>query len=345
MGAADSAAKRAIQRIARAGLRSAPALGGLRLPRYIVVEPSNRCNLRCPLCATAHAMKRPKGEMALDTFRELLGQITWKVKMLNFDFAGEPLLNPDIFQMVRLAWERKIPSGFDTNAMLLERCVEEVLASELRFLRVSLDGTSQASLEQFRVGARLERILEGVRLLCEGKRRLGQCHPEVSLQLIVMRQNEDEVEDYLRLARELGVDWVVLKSLNLNPGDWLQEEERLRYADNLLPRAQQFSRYVRTADGLAFRQELNSFCHFPVNCAVVLWNGDVILCCVDFNGDYLAGNIFDEPLKAIWRGSKMRELRKGVFSRELEICRTCHFTEALSQRIAISEAGAGGRRS
>ncbi|MCK4462828.1 MAG: radical SAM protein, partial [Candidatus Omnitrophica bacterium] len=93
----------------------------VRLPKIIVVETTNRCMLKCPTCPTAHAMKRPLGDMSLDTFKRILDQINWKLQKLELGYSGEPLLNRNIIDMVRLVKRRGFYTGFDSNGMLLEK--------------------------------------------------------------------------------------------------------------------------------------------------------------------------------------------------------------------------------
>jgi radical SAM protein with 4Fe4S-binding SPASM domain len=306
-----------------------------RLPSYIIVESSNRCMLRCPLCATSGNMLRDKGEMTLATFERLLGQITWPVKMLSFSFAGEPLMNNEIFRMVELAMKKNIPSCIETNGMLLDTCVPKIVDSGLRRLNIALDGMDQEVLSQYRIGADFKRVRDAVRNVCAHKKLRKSRYPHIALQFLVMRQNEHQIEDFLKFAGDTGVDEVVLKTVNLNLGYWLSQPQKDAMAKKFLPGKQEFNRYVKDDRGFTFSARLNPLCTYVLTSPAVLWNGDVILCCSDFNGKYKIGNINETPLKLIWRDKKVEHVRRRALNRELDICRDCTYTDHLNKHIFL----------
>ena len=108
-----------------------PSLSSYQLPKTLIIEASNQCMLRCHVCATVNNPIRSKGVMSLELFKYILNQVDWRVKRINFSYAGEPLINRDIFKMVKLAEKKGIPSIIETNGMLLEKHVDELLNSGL----------------------------------------------------------------------------------------------------------------------------------------------------------------------------------------------------------------------
>ena len=74
----------------------------LGLPVHLTVEPTNICNLKCPVCETgAGILNRPKGYMSLDNFKEILDKAGEQVNTLLFYYMGEPFLNKDACNMIR----------------------------------------------------------------------------------------------------------------------------------------------------------------------------------------------------------------------------------------------------
>lgn len=67
------------------------------------------------------------------------------------------------------------------------------------------------------------------------------------------------------------------------------------------------------------------FCPFVLDCNIS-YTGDVILCCNDFFGDYVFGNVKNRPLSEIWFDRKHRDLRNQITFgyKELEICKKCN---------------------
>jgi radical SAM protein with 4Fe4S-binding SPASM domain len=276
--------------------------------------------------------------MSLDTFRTILEQVDWKVKMFNFDFAGEPLINPHIFKMISLAREKNIPSCIDTNGVLLNRHIEEIVDSGLKFLNIAVEGIDNQTHQQYRVGARLDEILDGLKNICARKKQLNSATPLVSLQIIVMKHNEDQIDELIKLAQDIGAERVILKSLNLNLGLSLNNKPEAALAERFLPTNPRYLRYASTGQRNIFNPRLNSLCSFPLNSMVILWNGDVILCCLDFNGRHVVGNIKIRPLKQLWAGREYNHYRNLIFNRRLDICTNCNFSETRNETIYIKQS-------
>jgi len=269
-------------------------------------------------------MKRPPGFMDINTFSALLRQIDWEIDKLDFGYSGEPLLNKDIFKMIKMASHRGLPTGFDTNGMELIDCVDDILSSGLKFITVAIDGVDQASASQFRKGVDFKRVYEGIKELCRKRNSKGQKAPRVTMQTIITKDNYKDIAKIEGIAKEAGADRLVLKSMNLNVGFWLSADQRQELAERYLPQDLEYSRYSRAV--LPKNKRMNP-CIFPLNDMVVLYNGDVTLCCLDFNAAHIVGNIFRKPLRDIWRSRLYAEHRNKVFKMGLPMCRNCDFTE------------------
>ena len=319
-----------------------PQAFGWNRPRFIAVEPTNSCMLKCPVCATAKAMTRPKGNMSQETFDLLLRQITWRVELLNFAFAGEPLINRRMFDMILRAHERGLSSAIETNGMLLENVIDDIFRSHLGRITISLDGTNQEMLQQYRVGADFDKIYRGLKRLTETKRRQRAPYPIIRLQHVVMKQNEAHLSTFMEMARELGVDEVFLKSFNAELGDWMTPEEKRRNAEAFVPIGKEFSRYAdlsKVTEPLP--PEKQPLCPFPMSSCTVLWNGDVVLCCIDFDASNILGNIHQTSLGEIWGSRRYAAYRRKVFNRELAMCKTCDFTMERNKVIPIATLSNG----
>lgn len=171
-----------------------------------IIEPTNACNLKCPLCPTAQAMRREKGFLSLDKFKVIVDGIASFKKSISMNFAGEPLLNKDIFKMARYAEEKGIRTMVSTNTCHLDRYIDEACESNINSIIVCLDGASRETHEYYRVGSNFEKIKDNIRRLCQEKNNRKLAKPNITLQFVVMKHNEHEVEDIIKLARQLGVD-------------------------------------------------------------------------------------------------------------------------------------------
>lgn len=302
-----------------------PSLLTSFLPRTLVVEASNTCMLKCHLCATVNNPLRAKGCMSVELFKKILDQIDWKLKIINFSYAGEPLINKDIFKMVTLAKEKGIASIIETNGMLLDECIDELLDSGLYKLNIALDGASQESVSRYRTGIDFNRVMEGIENLIYKKKKMGLKQPEVHLQFIVMKHNEKEMPDAIGIAKKIGVDFIDFKSLILSGGIWLNDAERAEFASEFLPENDEFTRYQFKNGSWVLKNELKGVCPYVFSAMVVMWNGEVTVCTMDVNGRFKIGTLEKDSLRKIWQGRNYGELRKKILKRELPECKECAY--------------------
>src|ERR1700761_3882132 len=134
-------------------------------PVSISFEPTTSCNLRCPECPSGlRAFTRPTGMLQKDFFRDTIDQLSKDLLYLVFYFQGEPYLNPSFLEMVEYASGKGIYTATSTNAHYLsDEHARRTVESGLDRLIISIDGTTQEVYEQYRVGGKLEKVLEGTK--------------------------------------------------------------------------------------------------------------------------------------------------------------------------------------
>src|SRR3954469_7753986 len=157
----------------------------MNLPRFLQVEPVGQCNLRCQMCPIQFRRDGPPygppAFMHFDTFKRTIDEFEG-LRDLHLQGLGEPMMHPRFFDMVGYATGKGIAVSTNSNLTLLnaeraERCV----TSRLDWLHVSIDGASAEMYERIRVRSRLEKVLRGLKLLREARRRLGSERPHLRL--------------------------------------------------------------------------------------------------------------------------------------------------------------------
>lgn len=315
-----------------------PGLLSLALPRTLVVEASNICMLKCPACATVNYSKRAKGMMSFDLFKAIIDSIDWKLKRINFSYAGEPLVNGDLFKMIAYAQAKGIDCIVETNGMLLEDKAEEVFRSGLRKLNVAFDGTNQEEAEKYRRGIDFEKVVRGIRKLVLLKKEGKAEYPHVHLQFIVMKHNQSVMEKASAMARELGADYIDFKSMILSGGTGLSRQEKEGLASDFLPDGPGFLRYEKKNGRWQMKRMRKGFCPHALSDSVIMYNGDVTVCTMDVQGDFIVGNIKEEPLRNIWRGDRYRRMRAKILRRSLPECGECGYLVSDFKSIRVKEA-------
>src|SRR4249919_1366939 len=183
-------------------------------PVSISFEPTTSCNLRCPECPSGlRAFTRPTGMLRKDFFSETIDQLHKQLLYLVFYFQGEPYLNPDFLDMVKYASSKKIYTATSTNAHYLnDDNAKRTIESGLDRLIISIDGTTQDVYEQYRVGGKLAKVLEGTKNVVKWKKAMQSKTPFIVFQFLVVKPNEHQIGDVKELATEMGVDDVWFKT-------------------------------------------------------------------------------------------------------------------------------------
>lgn len=288
-------------------------------PIGISIEPTTSCNLRCPECPSGlRSFTRPTGMLQMELFKKSIEQLNKTTAYLTFYFQGEPYLNPQFLEMVEIADANRIYTSTSTNAHYLnkENAIKTV-NSGLKRIIVSIDGTSQEVYEQYRVGGSLNKVLEGTKNLVEAKQASGSDFPKIVFQFLVVKPNEHQINDLKKLAKDIGVDEVKLKTAQIYD---------FENGNDLIPENDKYSRYKRGNDGkYHIKNSLLNKCWKLWNSCVITWDGKVLPCCFDKDAQFEMGNIKDQTFELIWQNNKYKQFREQLIRsrQEISICKNC----------------------
>lgn len=289
------------------------------LPISIAVEPTTSCNLRCPECPSGlRSFTRPTGMLQKDFFEKFISEIHKKTFYLTFYFQGEPYLNPAFLDMVKLASSKKIYTATSTNAhYLTPENAEKTIKSGLDRLIISIDGTSQETYQQYRVGGSLDKVIQGTKNIIQAKRKLNSHTPHLIFQFLVVRPNEHQTEEVLKLAKELAVDEVKFKTAQVYDYE---------NGNPLIPENPKYSRYQKLADGTySIKNKLLNHCWKLWHSCVITWDGKVVPCCFDKDAKHQLGDLQENNFETIWQSQAYNRFRNAVLKsrKEIDICSNC----------------------
>ena len=148
--------------------------------------------------------------------------------------------------------------------------------------------------------------------------------PFIELQFVLNKLNQNEVEDIKKIAKELKVDNLCIRSFNLGQYSYSEKESK-ELAEKFLPdtsRYQEKIRYKMEGNELKIKSS-PATCPLAKSHLVVLVDGSVAMCCYDLNGQYVYGNVFEEKLKDIWFNPQIKARRKIAEKRGYSLCKTC----------------------
>lgn len=288
-------------------------------PTSISLEPTTSCNLRCPECPSGlRNFTRPTGMLTDKVYQKVIDELAPRLSYLVFYFQGEPYLNPKFLEHVRYAASKKIYTATSTNAHYLDdKKARETVESGLDRLIISIDGTSQETYEQYRVGGKLDKVLEGTRNVIKWKRELKSHKPHVIFQYLVVKPNEHQLEEVQEIAREIGVDEVAFKTAQIYD-----------YEDgsDLIPTIEKYARYKQLPNGKwTIKNRLLNHCWKMWHSCVITWDGKVVPCCFDKDAHHQLGTLEETGFLPIWRGEAYQNFRQALIrSRsEIEMCKNC----------------------
>lgn len=284
-------------------------------PIAFSVEPTNICNLRCPECPTGvNTLKRPVGNMEMPVYRKLINQLAPELIYLNLYVQGEPMMHPQFAEMVKYASGHGVYVSTSTNGHFLTRPLAVSLVSAgLTRLIFSVDGTTQESYQKYRIGGDLERVKESIRNIVEAKMELNSAYPIIVIQFLVFQHNEYELPQIKRMAKELNVDKLEIKTAQLNDFGTLKPPENNR-----------FSRYA-DAVGKVLKGNMKNRCWRQWHSAVVTWDGKIAPCCYDKDALFAFGNIKQQSVQEILFSKASNDFKKLIFNgkHQINMCNNC----------------------
>jgi len=183
---------------------------------WIQVEITSYCNAECIYCPHTFMNNNWKNKhMSLDLFYKLIPYVNY-TDLVYLQGWGEPLLNKDIFEMIRICKNKGERVGFTTNGMLLtEDTMHKLVDLELDILCISLAGTTAATHNKIRKGTDFEKIVSNLELLCEIKDKNNALLPALHLAYIMLKSNFHELRDVVPLAKRLKAKQIIANNLTL----------------------------------------------------------------------------------------------------------------------------------
>jgi len=291
------------------------------LPHTVMIEPTNTCNLKCPLCPTgAGLIKRAKGFLKFEDFKKVVDETYKSVFHIRLWNWGEPLLNKEIFRMIAYAKRKKIFVNLSTNSSFLDQTIsEKIVNSGLDELIVSLDGASEKAYTAYRKGGDFNKVINSIKFLTRERKRLNKKTPFIKLQFIIMKSNENEISKMKSLAKTLGVDELSFKTVGIM--DYFSKEDIKKY----IPSQKKYSRYAVDSNKVLSKRGVKNWCDFIWDEMVINWDGSVVPCCFDMNNRYPFGNVFNQSVKEVWNSNKYVQFRKQILSskKQIPLCKYC----------------------
>lgn len=293
-------------------------------PINMQVELTNYCNLKCPVCPTGLGSLQRKPQ-AIDPaiFERLMNEVGHYLLTIFLWAWGESLLHPELADILRIVQNRGINTFLSTNGQNLndDNVLKALIDYPPTYLIVALDGITDETNTRFRVGAKLEPTLDGVRELSRMKHKKGSKYPILYLRYIVMKHNEHELPELENFARKHHFDVLTIRTLSII--DAPDDQHNIMKPDDERFRAYEYSMGKRVR-----RDDFS--CQAAFIFPTVLADGTVCSCEEDYNAKQPYGKLTkNNSFADIWWSKQAAEIRKTIKENleSFSFCRNCPYKD------------------
>ncbi|HEV8376612.1 MAG TPA: radical SAM/SPASM domain-containing protein [Candidatus Polarisedimenticolia bacterium] len=280
-----------------------------RFPRNIQIQTQTGCNADCVFCPYgATAGSQPKGRMEWSLFEKIIDESAlYRVRRISPYLMNEPFVDAQIFDRIRYI-NRVNPRArvvlTSNGSLLTPPMVEKVLelGAGIHELAISVQGIDSEAYERtMRGGLRLERTLANVDHLIQAMRRRRMTRPAIWITMVDTGLiNARRALEYWR-SRGVHARCTMLE----NRGGNIPDAESMAHH----PQMDYFSDCTRL-----FKQ------------AYIKFNGDLVLCCTDYEARIVLGNVREQSLFQVWNGERATEIRRKFLTGrigEISLCSVC----------------------
>jgi MoaA/NifB/PqqE/SkfB family radical SAM enzyme len=266
----------------------------VRWPDIVQIESTNLCNAKCVFCPRDE-MHRRQGIMDFDLFRKVVDECAalgiTHVRVHNY---GEPFLDRELVEKVRYAKSKGIAEvGMISNGSLItEDVARGMIDAGLDAINISVDAGGKEVFESTRLHLDFDTVIGNVRTLARLRKESGRTHPKLILSFV--RQNDSSDEQAF-------ID------------EWRTVADKIHITD-----------LHNWAGTLNDRTEVQFPCYRLWLTFTVLWDGRVSMCCADFDGRHIFGDLRTQSIAEVWNSPLYRAARREhLESGGPGICRSC----------------------
>jgi len=291
-------------------------------PRYIEVEVTTRCDLKCKMCEHTYWKEQPR-DMSFEQFKKVIDEFP-KLAWVGTTGIGSSFLNKDYMRMLEYAKSKAIyVELFDPFHRLDEEMINRIVEKGLiDRLICSIDAAAKETYEKIRVGANFDKVIGNIKTLVETKRKYRTSFPELSFHYIISKDNYLEVPAFVEMVHYLtGRDNIgimfshLLHSFEQIKGMVLELPPDIRRQTGSIAKRYGIN-IVWGKNAREKKQPIGKCTEWTM--PFIFVDGTVIPCCGgneanrrDYQMQHSMGNIFEQSFEEIWNG-KVKTLRDAI---------------------------------
>lgn len=269
---------------------------------YLDVEPTSNCNFDCLFCVNQQ-MKRKKGFMKIELFEEICRQAdNYDCEGIRFLRWGEPLLHPDIVEMVKIAKKHGLLTHITTNGYPLDKNLSELLIrAGLDSIIVSMQGTTPEEYSRLRGKNNYSIVKKNIFNFM--KIREDRKNPFVTISTTVTDESEKEIDQFIKR--------------------WKKIVDDVCWGYTWFSRLQGINKY-KAKEFIERAKELpHNFKCIEVQTKLSIdWDGVVSPCCLDYDRQLSIGHVNDDLLW-LWKSPQAQAIRTLLSQKRQDIFTLC----------------------
>jgi len=276
-------------------------------PEDIQIQTITGCNASCAFCPSGKTENpMPVGKMEDGLYRKIIDECLKKtVKRISPYLMNEPLCDSDLGWKIKYIAERKNnrPSiKLNTNAsLLMGKLLEDILNNGLDRLNISFHGISKDVYEKGMQGLKYEKTLDNVKNILEAKKKMNKEKPRITITMVRTKLIDSQIDDIKSYWGKRNVS-VHIQPMENRASGYIRDE-------GLNP--EEWKPYIHCKR--LFKQ------------AYILYNGDMVLCCADWERTTILGNVREKSIEDVWNGEKAVSIRRKFLSGDTKglLCHSC----------------------
>jgi radical SAM protein with 4Fe4S-binding SPASM domain len=280
-----------------------------QMPIRIWIEPTNNCNFKCVMCPHKDISESKRGYMDLKLYNKIIDQCSKFRPSINLFLGGEPMLHPNIEYMIIYAHSKHLIVRLETNGSIFK---SDMMADPPDVISFSVDGYDKHTYEQNQVGSNFETTISNIKHTLKLKLDRKPFVYMTTINLPNVKDNKDFKDSFKELLPKDKIDCY-------------RTVEPHNFGGSI----------SNSITGLNCDKKYRR-CVLPWASISIRWNGDMMLCCMDFNTSYCIGNANNMTIAEAWNNDKAISLRRNLISKkldELPLCKNCSYPYSKRQIV------------
>ncbi|MBF0234196.1 MAG: radical SAM protein [Desulfamplus sp.] len=296
-------------------------------PTSVRIEACSLCQLSCVLCPAALGETDKiigKGYLKFENFKEFI-DLNPQIRRIELGNFGEVFLNPDLPSILRYANEKMVITEIDEGSNLndvTDECIEAMIRYKTTRLRCAIDGISQETYQQYRVGGNLKKVIRNIEKINQIKKAYQSETPHLIFQFILFGHNEHEVKRAVLTSKMLNME--ICFKLNFSPnGLPVRNHNLVRQTIGYIDRAEYLK---KTGRHYQRHQCYEMWLNPQIN-----WDGKILGCSRNFWGHYGSG-AFKQNLAESMNNQDINHAREALMGK------TSHLKDAPCLKCGVFKA-------